>query len=84
MARPSPLSRPGPRLRNRLGPPLTGGDIPYDPTGTDLDAENLQDAIDELYELLGSASGVLPLTAVVDGEPVLVWDVDDSLIPVDF
>jgi hypothetical protein len=23
----------------------------------------------------------MPLTTVVDGEPVLVWDDDDSLIP---
>jgi hypothetical protein len=86
MARPSPLSRPGPQLAQRLGPPLTGGDVPYDPDGTDLDAENVQDAIDELYDLIasGDLGGVLPLTAVVDGEPVLVWDEDNSLIPVDF
>lgn len=84
MARPSPLSRPGPQLSNRLGAPLTGGDVPYDPDGTDLDAETIQDAIDELYLLIStSVYGTMPLTAVVDGEPVLVWDENDSLIPVE-
>lgn len=31
----------------------------------------------------GSGAGVMPLTAVVDGIPMLVWDENGSLIPVD-
>ena len=38
-------------MQQRLGPPLDSGNVPYTPTPGELDAENVQDAIDELYDL---------------------------------
>lgn len=60
--------------------------ISYDGGSSGLSADNVQDAIDELDGRLdtGPASDTLvwmPLTTVVGGDPVLVWDGDDSLIP---
>lgn len=57
MARPSPLSRPGPRMRSGLGPPHPAEVIVYEPTPGELDAENVQDAIDELYDLIAAGGG---------------------------
>lgn len=73
MARPSPLSRPGPLLTQRLGPPLTSGDVPYDPTDTGMTADDVQEAIDELYDLItgGGASAEWP-------RPLMAFDPEDD------
>jgi hypothetical protein len=60
--------------------------ISYDGTAAGLAATNVQDAIDELDAVIdtGPAADTLvwmPLTSVMGGDPVLVWDSDDSLIP---
>lgn len=60
--------------------------ISYDGTSSGLSSDNVQDAIDELDGLIAAGPSLdtlvwMPLTTVVGGDPVLVWDSDDSLIP---
>jgi hypothetical protein len=85
MARPSPLSRPGPTMQSGLGPPHPGEVITYDPTDTGLDADNIQDAIDELYDLIGTGGGISVTdgTTTVDPTTALSFDSDyfDVLSP---
>ena len=59
----------------------TVGSLEFDPADFDVTDEGGGVA---RVSFVGSASGgVLPLTAVVDDIPMLVWDEDNSLIPVD-
>lgn len=62
---------------------VAAADVTYDPGAGPLVATDVQAGIDELAAIVAApATHVwMPLTSVVGGEPVLVWDGDDSLIP---
>ena len=61
--------------------------ISYDPSASGLTADDVQAAIDELAAMPGGGASPtdvwawMPLTSIDGGDPVLVWDDDDSLIP---
>ena len=68
MTRPTPLSRPGPRMTTGLGPPPPASSIPYDPTTSGLAADDMQEAIDELAAAVGAGPAeVAAVEFIIDG-----------------
>lgn len=81
MTRPTNDARTRPRIGVTgvvTGPSAGSTGFDNDDAGLPGDPDTVQEAIEAL-----AGRAFLPLTAVVDGVPELVWDEDDSLIAVE-